>query len=132
MHQGPPEAARPGQDGSAVAEFVMVVALLTAVFLSVVQLALVLHVRNTLVDAAAAGARYGTLADRSPAEGAQRTRDIIGSSLSQAFAHGVSHETGTSGGQPSLRITVDTHLPLIGFLPLFGTLEVHGEAVRYG
>jgi hypothetical protein len=39
--------------GSAVAEFVMVVSLLTVLTLSVMQLALALHIRNTVLDAAA-------------------------------------------------------------------------------
>nr|WP_231716034.1 TadE family protein [Arthrobacter zhangbolii] len=52
--------------GSAVVDFVLVGALVGLVFMAVIQLALVLHVRNTLIDAAATGDRYGTLADRSP------------------------------------------------------------------
>jgi len=59
----PPRTRRP-ERGAAVVDFVMVGALTTVFFLAVVQLALVLHVRNTLIDAAASGARYGTLADR--------------------------------------------------------------------
>ena len=50
--------------GAAVVDFVLIGALLTLLFLAIVQLTLVLHVRNTLIDAAASGARYGTLADR--------------------------------------------------------------------
>lgn len=110
----------------------MVTALLTAVFISVLQLALVLHVRNTLLDAAATGARYGTLADRSPAEGAERTRGIIAQSLSPRFADGVSFESTTIGGNAAVRVTVATGFPLMGFLPIAGELRVHGEAVRYG
>lgn len=53
-----------GERGSAVADFVMVGGLLTALTLAIVQLTLVLHVRNVLVDATASGARYGTLADQ--------------------------------------------------------------------
>ena len=45
-------------------DFVLIGALLTLLFLAIVQLTLILHVRNTLIDAAASGARYGTLADR--------------------------------------------------------------------
>ncbi|MDQ2661335.1 MAG: pilus assembly protein, partial [Actinomycetota bacterium] len=44
--------------GSAVAEFTLVGILLTVLALAVVQLALALHVRNTMLDAAAEGARY--------------------------------------------------------------------------
>jgi hypothetical protein len=121
-----------GQSGSAVAEFVMVVALLTAVFVSVLQVSLVLHVRNTMLDAAAAGARHGTLADRTPADGAQRTRQIISSSLSPAYARNVSYETTTIGGRPGVRIMVSAGMPLIGLVPGIGLLRVHGEAVQYG
>lgn len=127
----PAVSDRPSR-GSAVAEFVMVTALLTAVFVSVLQLALVLHVRNTLIDAAAAGARHGTLADRSPAEGAERTREIIASSLGPALADGVSFESTAVGGSPGVRVTVRTGFPLVGLLPVAGELTVHGEAVRYG
>ena len=63
--------------GSAVVDFVLVGALLTMFFLAIIQLALVLHVRNTLIDAAASGARYGTLADRSAADARQRTGELI-------------------------------------------------------
>jgi hypothetical protein len=115
-----------------VAEFIMVSALLTAVFLSVFQLALVLHVRNTLLDAAATGARHGTLADRSPAEGAERTRQLIASALGPSFHCEVSHESTTLGGQEGLRVTVRAGFPLVGYLPVAGELGVQAEAVRYG
>ena len=42
--------------------------------LAVVQLALALHVRNTVIDAAAEGARFASLAGSSPADGVARTR----------------------------------------------------------
>ena len=45
-----------GERGSAVAEFVLVSALVLALFLGVVQVALAQHVRTLLVDAAAEGA----------------------------------------------------------------------------
>jgi len=44
----------------------MVGALLTVLTLSVLQLGLALHIRNTVQDAAAEGARYGALADKRP------------------------------------------------------------------
>ena len=54
-------------------DFVLVGGLLTLFFLAIVQLTLVLHVRNTLIDAAASGARYGTLADRNAEDARDRT-----------------------------------------------------------
>ncbi|MDN5755776.1 MAG: TadE family protein [Arthrobacter sp.] len=120
------------ENGSAVAEFVMVSALLTMLFVSVLQLALVLHVRNTLMDAAASGARFGTLADRSPAEGAQRTRELIDGSLGPGLNKDVEFTATTIGGQPGLKITVSTPLPLLGYFAVGGHLHVSGEAARYG
>ncbi|GAA1364675.1 hypothetical protein GCM10009596_27560 [Arthrobacter rhombi] len=120
------------EDGSAVAEFVMVSALLTMLFISVLQLALVLHVRNTLMDAAASGARFGTLADRSPAEGAQRTRELISGSLGPGLKAEVVYQTVTIGGQPGLRVTVTAPFPLLGYFAVAGHLNVSGEAATYG
>ncbi|WP_279403307.1 pilus assembly protein, partial [Arthrobacter sp. JCM 19049] len=76
-----PASSATSQRGSAVAEFVMVATLLIVVGLSIVQLALALHVRNTLIDAATNGARYGALANRSVEDGRQRTAMLISQSL---------------------------------------------------
>ncbi|GAA3321269.1 hypothetical protein GCM10017711_00520 [Paeniglutamicibacter sulfureus] len=123
---------RGNQRGSAVAEFVMVSALLIAVFLAILQLTLALHVRNTLMDAAAAGARYGTLADRGPGDGVGRTQDIIRGALSDRFASNVQANAISIGGTPGVRITVRAGIPLIGMIPFAGEFVVHGESVRYG
>ena len=120
------------ENGSAVAEFVMVSALLTMLFISVLQLALVLHVRNTLMDAAASGARFGTLADRSPAEGAQRTRELISGSLGSGLSKDVEFKTISIGGQPALRVTVSTPFPVLGYFAVGGHLNLSGEAAQYG
>lgn len=135
--QAPPGSAmtRTGPDheqGSAIAEFVMVAGLLLAVFLSVLQLTLVLHVRNTLIDAAATGARFGTLADRGPDDGAQLTRELISSSLSPRFASDVRVVSREIGGRPGLEISVNTGFPLVGFFQIGAELSVTAEAVRYG
>lgn len=63
--------------GSAPAESVMVAALLTVLTLSVLQLGLALHIRNTIQDAASEGARYAALADSSLDAAVQRSRDLI-------------------------------------------------------
>ena len=43
---------------------------MTVLFVAVLQLTIVLHVRNTLVDSASEGARYGALVGHDPADGA--------------------------------------------------------------
>jgi hypothetical protein len=96
--------------------------------MSIVQLALVLHVRNTLIDAAGSGARYGTLADRGPADARARTVSLIESSLGPAYARDV--ETGTAGSGESrmLTVTVTSPLPAVGLLGPAGMLRIEGHA----
>lgn len=121
-----------GERGSAVAEFVMITTLLIVLAFSIMQLALALHVRNTLTDAAANGAHYGALADRSPADAAGRTRTLITESLHGGFAKDVSVSTTAIGGTQLVTVTVNTRVPLIGFLPNGWDLSVTSDAVRYG
>lgn len=116
--------------GAAVVDFVLVGALLTLVFLGVVQLATVLHVRNTLVDCAAEGARYGALADRTPAQGAQRTRDLIVSALSPRYAEGVTAGVAVVEGLETVEVTVEAPLPVIGLLGPADRLTVRGHGLR--
>ncbi|MUN08701.1 TadE/TadG family type IV pilus assembly protein [Agromyces luteolus] len=114
--------------GSAVAEFSLVGVLLTALLLAVVQLALALHVRNTVLDAAAEGARYAALAGSSPAAGVERTRRLIDAAIAADYAADVSAVTATVGGVPAIAVTVRTALPVIGLLGPERALEVTGHA----
>ncbi|WP_235933986.1 TadE family protein [Agromyces humi] len=114
--------------GSAVAEFALVGVLLTVLALAVVQLALALHVRNTVLDAAAEGARYAALAGSSPSDGAARTRDLIAAAISSEYGQDVTAGTTSIGGVPAVEITVRTTLPVIGLLGVPHGLEVSGHA----
>lgn len=115
-------------EGSAAVEFVLVGVLLTALVLAVVQLALALHVRNTVLDAAAEGARFGALADNVPADGVVRTRELIAEAVGADYAGDVSVATGEWMGHPALTVTVRTTLPVIGLLGVPSGLEVSGHA----
>jgi len=117
-----------GDRGSAVAEFVMVVALLTVLTLSVLQLAIALLVRNTLVDAAAEGARFGALADGSLEEGELRTAELIATAVGPQYARDVRATRGSYRGHPCLIVTVRAPLPLIGLFGPDRALEVAGHA----
>lgn len=116
--------------GSAVVDFVLVGALTTVLFAGVLQLTLALHVRSTLVDCAAEGARYGALADRTPADGAARTRELIAVSLSPRFADDVVAEAVTVDGMPVVRVQVTAALPVLGPLGPAGALVVDGHALE--
>lgn len=113
--------------GSAAVDFVLVGALATLLFLGVLQLGTVLHVRNTVADCASEGARYGGLADRSAADGAARTQTLLRASLGQRFAGDVSAARVSVDGLPVVRVTVRAPLPVIGLLgPRSLTVVGHG------
>jgi len=116
------------ETGSAVAEFTMVAGLLTVLTLSVMQLALALHIRNTVVDAASEGARAAALADSGLGDGVARTRALIGSALGDGYAGDVTAEYGRYLGYPAAVVTVRAPLPLIGLVGVEGGLEVSGHA----
>jgi Flp pilus assembly protein TadG len=125
----PVAAARSERErGSAVVDFVLVGGLLTMFFLAIIQLALVLHVRNTLIDAAASGARYGTLADRSVTDARQRTGELIQTALNADFAQDIQTREVTLQGLRALEVTVRAPMPVIGLIGPRGLLEVSGHA----
>ena len=106
----------------------MVGALLTVLTLSVMQLGLALHIRNTVTDAAAEGARFGALADNGLGDGVARTRDLITTALGPGYAQKVTASYGSYLGHPAAIVTVRAPLPLIGLIGIEGGLEVDGHA----
>jgi Flp pilus assembly protein TadG len=116
------------ETGSAVVEFALVGALLTVLTVSVLQLALALHVRNTVLDAASEGARFAALADNSSADGIARCRALIDAAIGPAYATDVTAASGSWRGHPTVTITVRTTLPVIGLLGVADALEVSGSA----
>jgi Flp pilus assembly protein TadG len=117
--------------GSAVVEFTLVSVVLTALLLGVLQLGLVLHVRNTLVACAAEGARVAANADRGPADGVAATRALVTSALSADFARDVTAATvAGAGGTRLVEVSVAAPLPLVGLLGPDRRLHVVGHAVE--
>ena len=114
--------------GSAAAEFVLVGTLLTVTTLSVLQLGLALFVRNTVLDAASEGARFGALVGNTPSDGAQRAADLITTALGPSYANDVTGAVGEFLGAPSAVVTVRAPLPLIGLIGLDDGIEVSGHA----
>ena len=120
------------QRGSAVVEFTLVSVVLVGLFLAVVQVGLVLHVRNTLVACAAEGARYAANADRGLADGEARTAVLIAESLSADSVDDVSSRYVSTGGVELVEVRVTTTLPLFGWLGIDRGLTVSGHAVEEG
>ncbi len=137
----PAPDARPGAGGSqvrawdsgaAVVEFVLVSILVVTLFLAVAQLAMALHVRNTLIAAAAEGARYGANSDRGPEDAVDRTQDVIAQSLSPRFVGEVSAGFEDVAGASTVVVEVRTTLPLVGWLGPARGLVVRGHALDEG
>lgn len=120
----------PGERGSAVVDFVLVLVVLVPVFLGILQVALVLLVRNTLASAASEGARYAATLDRGPDDGAARTRDQIDGAISGRFARDVSAHEAAVDGAPGVEVTVRAVVPALGIGGPGIALEVTGHAVE--
>lgn len=114
--------------GSAVVEFTLVSMLLLGLFLAVVQLGLALHVRNTLVAAAAEGARVAAQADRETGEGERLTRQLIATGLHEAAAQDVSASRVVLDGVPVVEVEVRATLPLLGWVGPQRAMVVRGHA----
>ena len=94
------------------------------------QVALVLHIRNSLVAAASEGARYAATIDRDPADGAERTRELIESSLADRFADDVTASQTQVDGYPGIEVDVSAKVPTLGLWGPAITLHVSGHAVE--
>jgi Flp pilus assembly protein TadG len=122
--------SRRDQRGAAVVDFVLVLVVLVPVFLGVLQVALVLFVRNTLTAAAAEGARYAATADRGPTEGAARTRTQIRGVLAGRYAREVTAHELSIGGAPAVEVTVHAVIPALGLGGPAVALDVSGHAIE--
>jgi Flp pilus assembly protein TadG len=116
--------------GAAVVDFVLVSLVLVPLVLGLVQVALVLHVRNTLTAAATEGARYAATVDRRPQDGVARTRAQIAGALPARFAEEVDGADVVVDGVPAVEITVRASVPPLGLWGPGVDIEVAGHAVR--
>ncbi|NIZ90811.1 TadE family protein [Kineococcus rubinsiae] len=119
-----------GDEGSAVAEFAGVAGLLSLLFVAVLQLGLVLHVRSTAVDCAGEGARAAALAGGSPAAGVERTRELLSASLSPRYAADVTARVVDVEGAPVVEVRVRAPLPLVALFGPARGLDVRGHALQ--
>ena len=116
--------------GAAVVDFVLVLVVLVPLFLGILQVALVLHVRNTLTAAASEGARYAATVDRTPSAGVERTRSQIRDALAARFASRVTAHEVLVNGVPGIEVRVAVRRPPLGLWGPAVHLEVSGHAVE--
>jgi Flp pilus assembly protein TadG len=116
--------------GAAAVDFVLVVVVVVPLFLGILQVGLVLHVRNTLTSAASEGARYGARFDREPADGAARTRSVISEIVSGRFAERVAARRTTVDGASAVVVDVTADVPPLGLWGPGVQVTVSGHAVE--
>ncbi|HEX4976927.1 MAG TPA: TadE/TadG family type IV pilus assembly protein [Nocardioides sp.] len=111
-------------------DFVLVLVVVVPLLLGVLQVALVLHVRNTLTAAASEGARHAATADRPLEAGVVRTREQIEHALASRFARDVSVGRASVGGAPGVRVRVVAEVPPLGLWGPAVRLVATGHAVE--
>ena len=111
-------------------DFVLVLVVVVPLFLGVLQVALVLHVRNTLTAAASEGARFAATADRPLSAGVARTREQIRGALAARFADGVSVRPVAVQAMPGVEVRVVAEVPPLGLWGPAVRLEATGHAVE--
>jgi Flp pilus assembly protein TadG len=109
---------------------VLVSLVLVPLVLGLIQVGLVLHVRNTLTAAATEGARYGATIDRTPADGAARTREQVRGAIADRFTRGVTATRTSTGGVPTVVVRVRAVVPPLGLWGPGVALEVAGHGVQ--
>ncbi|MEV4263590.1 TadE/TadG family type IV pilus assembly protein [Kribbella sp. NPDC049584] len=119
-----------GERGAAVVDFVLVSTLVVPLFLGILQVGLLLYVRNTVTAAASEGAHYAAVLNREPADGEARTRELISGVVRDQLIDSVSAEATDIDGQPGVEVTVNAHMPPLGLWGPGISFSVQGHAVK--
>lgn len=128
---------RPGADpergpdaGSAVSEFVIAGAFVVVMLLAVIQLALALHVRTVVIDAASEGARLGARSGMSLGDARERASSLLSTNLSEAYARDVAASLVERDGAVLVEVRVNAPLPVVALVGPAGALEVAAHALE--
>lgn len=118
------------EGGAAVVDFVLVTIVLVPLVLGIIQVGLVLHVRNTLTAAASEGARLAATADHEPADGAALTTARVAQVVADGYARDVTAAPTVVDGYPGVVVTVRAEVPALGLFGPAVSVEVTGHAVE--
>jgi Flp pilus assembly protein TadG len=118
-----------GERGAAVVDFVLILLVLLPLVVGVLQLALVLHVRNTLASAAAEGARLAAVAGSSAPAGRAQVEELVDGALSQEFVRSVTVRPALVGGAPGYEVVVEADVGVLGLGGPGVHVRVSGHAV---
>ena len=117
------------EQGTAVVDFVLVMMLLVPLVLGIIQLALVMYVRNTVAMAASEGARSAAAWESTPQDGLARARSQWSGAVAQRFIADSRIEVVEFAGAPAYRVVVDVAIPALGLGGPAVAFEVSGNAV---
>ncbi|WP_246210241.1 TadE/TadG family type IV pilus assembly protein [Nocardioides piscis] len=118
--------------GSAVVDFVMILVVLLPMFAALLQLSLVLHVRNTLSSAAAEGARRAAVMGASPADGHAKASEQIAGTLNERFARDIVVREVAIAGAPAYEVVIHAEVPALGLGGPAIALSASGNAIIEG
>ena len=104
--------------------------LLVPLVLGIVQVGLVLHVRNTLTAAASDGARAGAALGAGPADASRRARELVRGALAARYAADVTSRETNESGVPVLEVVIRAEVPALGLMGPAVPLVVDGHAVK--
>ncbi len=121
--------SRRGERGSAVVDFVLVTMLLLPLVVGILQLALVLHVRNTLASAAGEGARHAAVVGSSAGAGRAKVAELLDGAVSDDLARRIDVHPAAVGGAPGYEAVVEADVSVLGLGGPSVHLRVVGHAV---
>lgn len=104
----------------------MVAVLVIVIALAVVQASMILHVRNTMTDAAVRGAHHAALMGAGPQDGAARAEQLLEGRLASALD---AEATATRAADGTITVRVSATMPLVGILGPAAGLVVQGHAI---
>lgn len=115
--------------GNSVVEFALLAPLLIVMSLGLLTLALTMHTRTVITDAAAEGARVGAHSTSLPAA-RERTAVLIEGSLGAAYATDIDATWRATSAGRVVTVHVRAPIPLLGFsMTSPPVLEAHADAL---
>lgn len=124
------ETSRASESGAAVVDFVLVSLILVPLFLGLLQVGLVLFVRNTAAAAATEGARYAARLDHGPSDGERRTRAQLEGVIGDRFLESVTSTDVVLEGVAVAEVRVRVRVPALGLWGPAVQVEVSGHGIR--
>lgn len=114
--------------GAAVSEFAMLAGLVSLIMLAAAQLALALHLHNTATAHVIEGARHGARVDSSPAQGADRARQLLEQSLPGTGGVTVTAGRTVVAGVEVVEVSASLAMPVFGPFGPAESMTVTGQA----